>query len=64
MRRLPPESLPGDDRPVAYQCFGCARHFVPKGTLKPVRKRDWQWRECLCDDPGCPANDIVKGMRR
>jgi hypothetical protein len=64
MRRPAPEPHCGDDRPVGYQCWGCARHFVPAGTPKPVRRSDWQWRECLCDLPDCPANDIVKGMRR
>lgn len=62
--RWRPEPTACDDRPVGFQCFGCARHFVPKGTAKPVRKADWQWREFLCDDPACPANDLVKGMRR
>jgi hypothetical protein len=71
--RPPPEALPCDDRPVGLHCWGCARHFVPKGTPKPfvdgfgqpaVRRSDWQWREFLCDLDDCLANVITKGLRR
>jgi hypothetical protein len=60
-------------KPVGLHCFGCARHFVPKGTPKPfvdehgqpaVRRSGWQWREFLCDDPDCLANDLAGVKRR
>jgi hypothetical protein len=55
-----PQPRPCDDRPVGCQCFGCNRHFVPKGTPKPVRAADWQWREFLCPLPDC----VPPGLKR
>jgi hypothetical protein len=63
IRRPAPEPRCGDDRPVGYQCWGCARHFPPVGAPQPVRRGDYQWRETICDDPECPGNKIAEKRR-